>query len=204
MPIRTHRGRAAVYRRIWGAPLRSPKHLIATVAALVALIAAVGFLVPKVVPAGDNKLTGSGTSVTGPTVSGGSGGQAATTPAASPSVTETRLTEAPHSPTSAAPAEAALTVAKKWAQAWANHPKGITSEKWLEGLAPYTTDEYLPVLESVDPANVPATKVTGEPKARSSYLKSVEVEIRTDGPNLGITVVKTHEGWRVAHYREAG
>jgi len=37
LPIRTHRGRAAVYRMFWGWPVRSPKHLAATVLALVVI-----------------------------------------------------------------------------------------------------------------------------------------------------------------------
>lgn len=204
MPIRTHRGRAAVYRRIWGAPLKSPKHLIVTVVILVAFITAIGFLVPKIVPREDDTPMGlSGSSSTAP-ATGPGGGPATTSPTTSPSLTETRLTEAPVSPRTAAPDAAALKVAKKWAQAWVNHPKGVSSEEWIEGLAPYTTEEYLPVIESVDPANVPATKVTGEPKATASYTKSVEVQIPTDGPKLQISVVRTHEGWRVAQYQEAG
>ena len=38
MPIRTNRGRAAVYRRLWGWPLRSPRHLIGLVVVVLALV----------------------------------------------------------------------------------------------------------------------------------------------------------------------
>lgn len=199
MPIRTHRGRAAVYRRIWGAPLRSPKHLIVTVVIMVALITTVGFVVPKLLPGGD----------TGPSPAAGEtrwthedSGQSAFSPSTSAPAepSETRLTESPLSPTSAPADPEAIVVATKWARAWVHHPSGTTSEKWLAGLSPYTTEEYLPVMESVEPENIPASKVTGRPKVTHSTASSVEAEVPTDGPKLLITVVKTHDGWRVAAY----
>jgi hypothetical protein len=88
--------------------------------------------------------------------------------------------------------------------AWVNHPDGITNQQWLEGLRPFTTEEYLPVMSTVDPRNIPASKVTGVPTATTSYTSSADVEIPTDGPKLTITVVNTGAGWRVAHYGQAG
>lgn len=198
MPIRTNRGRAAVYRRLWGAPLRSPRHLIVTVVILVGLIATMGFLIPKVLPEDARMSSANGQTVTAPT-------NQITAPSLSMSAEplETRLTEDPATPTSAPPSPKALEVATKWATAWVNHPKGITSEQWLEGLEPYTTDEYLPVMSSVDPANIPAEKVTGKPVAVNSFTSSVEVDVPTDGPTLRITVVSTDDGWRVAGYDQA-
>lgn len=198
MPIRTNRGRAAVYRRLWGAPLRSPRHLIVTVVILVGLIATMGFLVPRVLPEDARMSSANEQTVTAPT-----------NQVAEPSLSmsagppETRLTEDPATPTSAPPDPQALEVAKKWAAAWVNHPKGITGEQWLKGLAPYTTEEYLPVMSSVDPANIPATKVTGKPVAVNSFTSSLEVDVPTDGPTLRITVVSTDDGWRVASYDQA-
>lgn len=55
----------------------------------------------------------------------------------------------------------ALETARVWASAWVNHPDGMTSQQWVAGLRPYTTDEFLGVLASVDPSNVPASRVTG-------------------------------------------
>ena len=46
MPIRTHRGRTAVYRRFWGWPVRSPKHLAGTLLALVAIGLGLGRVLP--------------------------------------------------------------------------------------------------------------------------------------------------------------
>ncbi|MEU6646559.1 hypothetical protein ABZ863_28985 [Saccharomonospora sp. NPDC046836] len=201
MPIRTNRGRAAVYRRLWGWPLRSPTHLIGTLIVVVAIIVAAGIVVPRVVgeqgSANATQSTEPGTSTPGNVATGDS-------TATSASALPTRLTEPLGTPTSAPPDPAALRVAGDWAAAWVNHPQGITNEQWLEGLRPYTTEEYLPVMRSVNPANIPATRVTGDPRAVSSYTSSAEVQVATDGPTLTITVVSTNAGWRVADYDQAG
>jgi hypothetical protein len=50
MPIRTNRGRAAVYRKLWAWPLRSPRHLAMAAFALAVLaIALCSAAVPAVV-----------------------------------------------------------------------------------------------------------------------------------------------------------
>ena len=54
MPIRTNRGRAAVYRRLWGWPLRSPRHLAASIIIFVVLVVTLGVIIPKVL---DRKAT---------------------------------------------------------------------------------------------------------------------------------------------------
>jgi hypothetical protein len=102
-------------------------------------------------------------------------------------------------PVSAAPSPA-LSVAARWAAAWVNHPQGITAQKWVDGLRPYTTEEYLGVLTGVDPANIPASRVTGEPRALRVAARSVQVEVPTDKLTLNVLVVATEDGWRVAGY----
>src|SRR3569833_4694947 len=67
MPIRTNRGRAAVYRRLWGWPLRSPRHLMGTLVFLAILVTALGIVLPKAVgkpQAKASPTTGTTTSVT--------------------------------------------------------------------------------------------------------------------------------------------
>ena len=198
MPIRTNRGRAAVYRRLWGWPLRSPRHLMGTLIFLAILVTALGIVLPKVV----GKPQAKASPTTGPTTS------VTVTPpgVAAPVPTSnlpTRLSAPLATPTTAAPNGDAVRVAKEWAAAWVDHPAGITSDQWLAKLKPFTTEEYLPVMASVDPANVPATKVTGEPQVGTSYTSSVQLTIPTDGPKLSITVVNTNAGWRVADYDQA-
>jgi hypothetical protein len=86
-----------------------------------------------------------------------------------------------------------------------NHPDGTTTEQWLSGLKPYTTEEYLAgELTTVDPANIKATRVIGEPQVVSSLAGSMEVDVPTDGPKVRVTVVKTNPGWRVTKFTQAG
>lgn len=214
MPIRTNRGRVAVYRRLWGWPMRSPRHLVATALVIIAVVLTVGLLVPR--------LTGSGTGSAGASAStdpgsaanlsqpgtppgkatNAPGGQTTNPPATSSSL-PTRLTSPTQTPSSAPPAPKALEVAGQWARAWVNHPQGTTNEQWLNGLRPFTTEEQLAVMTSVDPGNIPATAVTGNPVVKTSYEKSVEVTVPTNGGTLSITVIERPDGWRVAHYDQA-
>jgi hypothetical protein len=106
-------------------------------------------------------------------------------------------------PLSAAPV-AALGVAQRWASAWADHPSGVTGAQWSDRLRPYTTDEYLPVLASVDPANVPSSRVTGPPRAVEVRPESLRVDVPTDAVTLQLLVVQVGPGdWRVAGYDRA-
>jgi hypothetical protein len=197
MPIRTNRGRTAVYRRLWGWPLRSPRHLMGTLVFLAILVTALGIVLPKAVgkPQAKASPTTGTTSITATPP-----GVAAPVPTSN---LPTRLSAPLATPTTAAANDDAVRVAKEWAAAWVDHPAGITSEQWLAKLKPFTTEEYLPVMASVDPANIPATKVTGEPSIGTSYTSSVQLTIPTDGPKLAITVVNTNAGWRVADYDQA-
>lgn len=175
MPIRTNRGRAAVYRRIWGFPLRSPAHLVGSAVAVIVLIVAIGIVVPHLL-GNPNR--------SGPAPVRVQGADGTTTPLPSSATTTplpTRLTAPLVQPTSAAPDPAALQVARQWATAWATHPAGITNAQWLDGLRPLTTAEYLPEMSTVDPANIPATRVTGEPTVTKSYTSSVEVLVPPTG-----------------------
>ena len=102
-------------------------------------------------------------------------------------------------PLSAAP-DPALAVAARWAAAWVDHPQGVSAQQWVDGLRPFTTDEYLGVLVGVDPANIPASRVTGEPRATKVAARSVQVEVPTNTLTLDVLVVLTDDGWRVAGY----
>lgn len=196
MPIRTHRGRAAVYRRIWGAPMRSPRHLAVTVVAAVVVVTGIGFLIPTVFAEEGGTDDGGEFSA-----SADRDGTAEPGTTATSTSDPTRLTTPVRTPTSAEPNPKALEVAENWARAWVDHSG--SDEGWLEGLRPYTTEEYLPVMESIDPANTGAEEVTGKPEPVNSYTSSVEADVPTDGPTLRITVISTDEGWRVTRYDRA-
>ncbi len=196
-----------MYRRLWGWPLRSPRHLIGAIVGLIILATAVAI--------GLSHLHGTSTTHAGgstnPSFSDGFGA-APTTSAAPPvapppasGITEpsTRLTSPPETPTSAPPAPQALEVVQEWGQAWVNHPVGMTNPEWLAQLQPYTEPEFLPQLGSVNLANIPATQVTGPASSITSYTSSVVALLPTNGGNLQITVVSTPQGWQVSAYTEA-
>jgi hypothetical protein len=105
-------------------------------------------------------------------------------------------------PLAAAPADA-LQVAQNWAAAWANHPAGMTTQIWVAGLTPFTTPEYVGTLTGVDPANIPATRVTGPARPKEVSPRAVLVSVPTDAVTLAITVVDTEAGWRVSGYDQA-
>ncbi|HEU5471152.1 MAG TPA: hypothetical protein VFV67_10905 [Actinophytocola sp.] len=202
MPIRTNRGRAAVYRRLWGWPMRSPRHLIATVLIVFAAMLTIGLLMPRLLGSADQPAAG--TAGAGSTAAA----PATTGPAAPPTTTvpqtslPTRISTPTQAPTPAPPAPKALEVATQWATAWVNH-EGVSTEQWLEGLRAYTTEEQLAVMSSVDPRNIAATAVTGKAVATDSYTSSVDVNVPTNGGTVSILVIATPQGWRVAHYEQA-
>ena len=208
MPIRTNRGRAVVYRRLWAWPLRSPRHLAMAGLIVAVLVIVVGILMPNdsnpLYPRGAGRIststTAHGTSTPGTQPPGQAGAPAAsagaTTTSRVPAVTTT-----PPAPAPAAPE--ALDVANAWARAWVNHPDGMTNEQWVAQLAPLTTDEYLPQLRTVDPANIPSTAVTGPATPVTATAKAVEVDVDTDGARLHLTVIATPVGWRVDAYERS-
>ena len=201
MPIRSPRGRAAAYRALWQWPLRSPARLALTVAAL-ALVAVT--------------VTGGLAALSGPAPAPG----ASAAPTASDASATTRTGSASRTPqptalppvpdlvpTTLAPSAAdpaALDVAARWAAAWVRPAEGTTTAQWLDGLRPLTTEEYLGVLGTVDPGNVPATQVAGAPRAVRVAESSVRVEVPTDTVTLLVLVVRTELGeWRVSGYDQA-
>ncbi len=192
MPIRTPRGRSAAYRQLWQWPLRSPRRLAATAVVLLALMVGVSLLVSTLAgrATGDPasaRGTPDATGVTQPNASAAS----RVPPVAELSPSILPLSQAP---------PAALSTASSWATAWVNHPAGMTTEQWLAGLRPFTTEEYLGVLGAVDPANVPASQVTGPPKPVLVSPNSVRVEVPTDTLTLLLVVVNNGTDWRVSRH----
>lgn len=201
MPIRSPRGRAAAYRGIWQWPLRSPARLVTSVVVALALafgvstgIGALGGggpggigLVPLPVP-------GSTTGASGPTSARAAPAPAPLKPV--PDLTTDSL------PLSQAPPEA-LDVASRWVAAWLRPPSGTTTQQWIDGLRALTVDDFLATLDSVDPANIPATRIIGGPRAVRVSPGSVEVEVPTDALTLIVLVTDTGTGWRVSGFDRA-
>lgn len=194
MPIRTHRGRAAVYRTFWGWPLRSPKHLAAAVLMLASVAAGLALVLPG---GGPGPATAAPSSSARVNPFDPASRAAVPGPAAASSSTPSALTGAE------VPAEA-LAVAQSWTRAFLTAPDGINSARWVEQMRPYTTAEGLAILRSVDPANVPKGQVVGKPRPVSSGAGKAEVDVPTTAVVLRLLLVPTSEGWRVAGYEQAG
>jgi hypothetical protein len=200
VPIRTPHGRAAAYRSIWAWPLRSPLRLTITTVVVVAVVVGGTFAITAL---------STGRPGDGPALDGGTATSAGRRPDAAPgrTPTPTMLPPVPELtpsqlPLSAAPDEA-VEVAARWAAAWVRPRAGTTAQEWLDGLRNTTTEEYLGVLSAVDPANIPATRVTGEPRPVRVAASSVQVRVPTDALTLLVLVVETEDGWRVADYDRA-
>jgi hypothetical protein len=193
VPIRTPKGRSAAYRALWQWPLRSPARLGLTAVFLLALVVAA---VAGIGAVTTGRGVGTAVAAGGATPTPTPGRPAPATPTVLPPVAPLTPSSLP---LSAAP-DPALSVAARWAAAWVNHPQGISALQWVENLRPFTTDEYLGVLVGVDPANIPASRITGEPRATKVAARSVQVEIPTNALTLDVLVVLTDDGWRVAGY----
>lgn len=201
MPIRTNRGRTAVYRRLWGWPLRSPRHLITTIIALIVLAVAAAIAVNN----GIHRTAGNAVPPGGSSAVGTPSAGTSTAPAA-PATTsplQTRLSTPPETPRQVAPSSAGLSVIQSWARAWVNHPVGMTNQQWLAQLQPYTSPELLPQMSSIDLTNIQATQVTGLPVVVHSYPNSVEATLATNGGTLDITAINTGTTWQVSAYNPA-
>lgn len=202
MPIRSSRGRAAAYRAVWQWPLRSPARLTITVLVLLAVVLGVSTLLTAVNPPSEPSPTAAASSTprSRPAAPSSSRTPSTSAPTALPPVPDL----APSAlPVASAP-QAALDVAARWSAAWVRPPDGTPAEAWIEGLRPSTTEEYLGVLATVDPSQIPATRVTGGPRALRVAANSVDVEVQTDVLTLLVLVVRTEDGeWRVSDYDRA-
>lgn len=201
MPIRSPRGRAAAYRALWQWPLRSPARLALTVVVVVGVaVGASAGLATLSPPAAPREVPSSATRTTAPARPGAATTPRTPAPTALPPVSDLSPTTLP--PSSADPA--ALDVAARWTRAWVRPAEGTTAAQWLAGLRPLTTEEYLGLLATVDPGNIPATTVTGPPRAVRAAASSVRAEVPTDAVTLVVLVVRTELGeWRVSGYDEA-
>lgn len=206
MPIRTPHGRSAAYRGLWGWPLRSPARLAVTIVVIVVI--GIGISIGLGAIRGPGRDGGTAGPLAAPPSTRAAPSYAPGPAAVSATPVPTLLPPVPaltptELPVSQAPS-AAVDVAVRWTQAWVRPPDGTTAQQWLEGLRPLTTDEYLGVLSSVDPSNIPATRVTGPGRAVTVAPQSVRVEVPTDALKLVVVVIDDEAvGWRVADYDEA-
>lgn len=190
MPIRTHRGRAAVYRTVWGWPLRSPWHLAAVVVVLVAVGVGVAIALPG---DGGSRSTSAGASPSAdPSNPFGPASQSAAPGASGADEFEQQATEQ------------ARSVAETWVRVYLTAPEGMTSTRWVEQLRPHTAAGLLPELRTVEPANVPDARLTGPPRTIAVTDTTAEFDVPTSAVVLRLSLAATPQGWRVTSYERAG
>jgi hypothetical protein len=92
-------------------------------------------------------------------------------------------------------AQAAATAAG-FATAWTR--SDLPANGWWAGVSPLCEAGFAAKLRTVDPANVPATKVTGPPVTASNPGEGVVVyTVPTDGGMLSVTVAVIGGRWQV-------
>ncbi|WP_344677995.1 hypothetical protein [Saccharopolyspora taberi] len=173
--------------------MRSPKHLVGALVVLGVLVIVIGFLLPEPPP---SRYQGQQDPAQRPAE------QPVSAPPSTRKPAPPTFSVPPTAPPRTAADPAGLAVVEAWGRAWVNHPPGTDRQRWLDGLRPHTTDEFLPEMASVDPANVPANAVTGPATPLESTATAMDVRLPTDAGEVQVHAIKTPAGWRVAAYGE--
>ena len=186
---------------------RWPLHSPARLGALIALIL-LGFAAcsrggdePGPAPTGQTTVTATVTAT--PTISQtiATPSSASTSASMTPAPTTTPSQVAPSTrPAVASPlarpgADDVREVAAAFTAAWAR--RGTAAAQWRTDLVPYTTPEYQRRLATVDPARIPATRVTGPAVVKHVDTTSATVEIPTDGGRVEVRLTRKSATWRV-------
>ena len=197
MPIRTNRGRAAVYRSLWGWPMRSPRHLGASIIIFVLLVVALGVIIPRVL---DRKPVDPSVAAQSTSLQPTQVGQLPSSGVSLP----TKLPPPSNSAQAAPPQADAQLVAELWAENWIKPPPNNDVERWLANLRPYTTEEFLAQMATIDPKNVP-DKITERVAPVRSTVSSADFRVGTDSGKVVITLIKLSPSneWRVNSYTKA-
>ncbi|MGN9806583.1 hypothetical protein [Micromonospora sp. L32] len=99
------------------------------------------------------------------------------------------------SPAAPPPAQATF-VAAAFAAAWAR--PDLPPQVWWRGVAATCDEGFARVLRTVDPAQVPATQVTGRPVAKQAPKGGTAVyEVATDAGTLSVTLAGVDGRWVV-------
>jgi hypothetical protein len=89
----------------------------------------------------------------------------------------------------------AITVATKFAQQWIKHDRSATD--WLDSIRPYSTGALVAELDGVDPAGVPAERITGAARMEALADSFVEVVIPIDAGLLRLRLIASQGRWLV-------
>jgi hypothetical protein len=88
-------------------------------------------------------------------------------------------------------------LATAFATAWSS--AGRSQAEWNAGIRPFVTAALATGLARTDPANVPATKVTGEAVLLTAAATSAQVRVPTDGGSIVVTLQRGAAGpWLIS------
>ncbi|MEJ3742178.1 hypothetical protein WEI85_02600 [Actinomycetes bacterium KLBMP 9797] len=96
------------------------------------------------------------------------------------------------SPGTAAP----KAVARAFAEAWLNH-RSVSADQWYAKLLPHCTESLADKLAGVDPAVVPADRLTGEPTVIPYAENVVDVAVPVDSGRLRLRLTAPDGRWLV-------
>lgn len=91
---------------------------------------------------------------------------------------------------------AAVATATKFAARWAR--PHVPAARWRAEVRPYAVPAYADLLDTVDPANVPATRTTAPGRVVTATPDRTEVDIGTDAGVLRVVCVRNGTRWLVA------
>ena len=97
----------------------------------------------------------------------------------------------------ASPPAAALNAAYRFAAAWVRGD--LPRAQWYAGVEPLCSPAFAARLRTVDPGNVPASRVTGTARTSSSHPNTVVTAVPTNGGVLSVTVTRYNGRWLVSN-----
>jgi len=176
-------------------PLWSWRNFSATTAVVLLLLAGLGRVV-NTAPVATHRAAGA-TATASPSTT--LPPQAPTTP----EVTASATTPSTAPPDAAAASDPAATrVATSFVRAWAR--PGLDQGTWLHGIRPFLAPSLAGALSSTDPAQVPASAVTGEARMLRVTATTTVITVPTDGGPVAVTLHGSAGRWKVTDIEPAG
>jgi hypothetical protein len=99
-------------------------------------------------------------------------------------------------PSTSAGAPGPTTIASDFANAWLNHAT-VTADQWYKAVTKYATTNLAGKLKQVDPAGVPADKITGDVALIFHSPSYVDAQVPADGGVITLRLLATSGRWLV-------
>lgn len=104
--------------------------------------------------------------------------------------------ESPPAPSTSPGATPPSKLATEFITAWLRHTN-VTPDAWFAGLKPYMTTNLAGELTGVDPAGVPASRITGAVTLIDHDVSVVEASIPVDSGTVTLRLLATNGRWLV-------